>query len=162
MKRAFFGTAAILSLALATPAVLAQDATVFKWTDAEGTTHYSDQPPANSKAEQLPIRVRRGDRPSSAGKAKAKAEATVANNVNPQEEDVAPAAEAGSESEKEQLLKERQDACEKAKSRASQYDSARRVYRPGPAGERVYLTDEELDTERANARRSVSQWCDDN
>ena len=41
----------------------------------------------------------------------------------------------------------------------AKYEQARRIYRPGPEGQRIYLTDEELDAERANARRAVGEWC---
>ena len=33
------------------------------------------------------------------------------------------------------------------------------LYKPGPNGERVYLTSEELDVERANANRAVEKFC---
>jgi hypothetical protein len=47
-----------------------------------------------------------------------------------------------------------------AKDRLSRYSEAHRLYRPGPDGEREYLTSEEIDAERAEAISSVGKWCD--
>jgi hypothetical protein len=38
--------------------------------------------------------------------------------------------------------------------------TSRRLYREGEDGERDYLSDDELDNARAEAEKSVNEWCD--
>lgn len=46
----------VFAVALALAAASAADAQVYKWKDANGTTHYSDQPPAvGAKYEQVQV-----------------------------------------------------------------------------------------------------------
>jgi hypothetical protein len=39
------------------------------------------------------------------------------------------------------------------------YDTAHKLYKPLPNGERQYLTDQEMDAARAEARKTVDEWC---
>lgn len=48
MKRLLALTTVLLFASLFSAAVLADDQTVYKWTDAQGTVHYSDKPPAQA------------------------------------------------------------------------------------------------------------------
>jgi hypothetical protein len=68
-------------------------------------------------------------------------------------------ADAAAEAERQRLLAERATNCKMSRERVAKYSNAMRLYRPGPNGERVYLTNEELDAERADANRAVDQWC---
>lgn len=153
--------AAGLSLILvAAPAAMAQDASVFKWVDAEGVPHYSDQPPADASAEELNIRFRRSDRAMAQNQAKPK---TAAGETAP-----APGASGNEttpssveEAERQLAQAERQATCEKAKERVAKYSNARRLYKLEPNGERIYLSDEEIDAERAEANRAVKEWCEE-
>ena len=54
----------ILTAALSIAAGASQAATVYKWVDAQGTTHFDAQPPAGQQAQQ--IDVQRPPPPSSA------------------------------------------------------------------------------------------------
>ncbi len=49
--------------------------------------------------------------------------------------------------------------CANATKRFDKYKSARRLYRQAGDGERQYLTDDELDSARVEAKRSVDKWC---
>jgi hypothetical protein len=143
---------------------LAQDAGVYKWVDANGTVNYSDQPPAGTAAEALPIRSRRSASAAGNRSARPAAEATAAEDPNAAADaadDETDPAGAVSDDERDQLLAQRQSNCKLAKQRMTSYEQARRIYRPGPGGERVYLTDDELDAERATARVAVAEWCDE-
>ena len=44
-----------LGIAVATPAATADDLTVYKWTDADGVTHYGEAPPADHAAQQIDL-----------------------------------------------------------------------------------------------------------
>ncbi|MEZ5564075.1 MAG: DUF4124 domain-containing protein [Gammaproteobacteria bacterium] len=151
---------ALLFLGLAVPGAvaLAQQASVYKWVDSQGTPHYSDQPPLNANAEEMGVHYRRTDRGAVQSQQKARADLAQAGETREGlESDAAAAAEA----DRQKVLAERQGNCKAARDRVSQYNNALRLYRPGPNGERVYLTNEELDVERADANRAVEQWCTD-
>lgn len=159
----------VVCLCAAAGTALAQDAGVYKWVDANGTVNYGDQPPAGTTAEALPIRSRRSTASAAPGRsarpaAEATAAAADAADADAASEATGDEAEPGgavSDDERDQLLAQRQNNCKLAKQRMASYEQARRIYRPGPGGERVYLTDDELDAERATARVAVAEWCDE-
>jgi hypothetical protein len=158
MKRRFAASGLlVLGVAGAFAAVaVAQESSVYKWVDAQGVPHYSDQPPMDSSATELPIRFRRTDRGMIQASAKANAELEAASAIREgQEAD----ADAAAEADRQRLLAERASNCKMSRERVAKYSNAMRLYRPGPNGERVYLTNEELDAERADANRAVDQWC---
>ena len=68
-------------------------------------------------------------------------------------------ANAAADADRQKVLAEREANCKASRDRVAKYSTAMRLYRPGPNGERVYLTSEELDVERADAQRAVDQWC---
>lgn len=136
----------------------AQQAAVYRWVDANGVVHFSDEPAADSSATELPIRYRKTDRGALQARLKAKAELDDAGAIREgQEAD----ADAAAEADRQKVLAERETNCKAARDRVAKYRDAHRLYRPGPNGERVYLTNEELDVERAEANRAVEQWCSD-
>jgi hypothetical protein len=147
----------VLAMAGAFAAVAgAQESAVYKWVDAQGVPHYSDQPPADVSATELPIRFRRTDRGMIQARAQTKTGLEAAAAIREgQEAD----ADAAAEAERQRLLAERATNCKMSRERVAKYSNAMRLYRPGPNGERVYLTNEELDAERADANRAVDQWC---
>ncbi len=148
--------AVALGLCLGSMAAGAQDASVYMWVDPSGQAHYSDVPPTGSDAAALPMRYRRTDRQALADQTRQQAELEAAAQVR-EEQDAADAAEI--ESRRAADLRERAENCELAKDRLNRYLNARRLYKPLPNGERQYLTDDELDAERAAAQRSVDEWC---
>lgn len=148
--------AALALMTLLAAPLSAQESPVYKWVDDDGIPHYTDQPPAGTAVEELTIRYRKTDKGLLQAASKNNAELKAAAEVREGQtaEDAAAA-----EAERQQNLSERQAGCEQARARVAKYEQARRIFRPGPNGERIYLTDEELDAERANARRAVGDWC---
>ncbi len=149
----------LLGLSLPVTVAMAQQAAVYRWVDGQGVPHYSDQPPANATAEELALRFRRTDRGAMQAQTKARADLAAAGATR---EGLESEATAAAEADRQKVLAERQTNCKAARDRVSQYNNALRLYRPGPNGERVYLTNEELDVERASANQAVEQWCNDN
>ena len=137
-------------------AAVAQESSVYKWVDAQGVPHYSDQPPADSSAEEMAIRFRKTDRGALQARTQAKAELEAAGETR---EGLEADADAAAEADRQKVIAERETNCKTARERVAKYSTALRLYRPGPNGERVYLTNEELDVERANADQAVDQWC---
>jgi len=140
-------------------AALAEEASVYKWVDSQGVPHFSDQPPPGSSAVELAIHYNKTDRAALQARLKAQSELTAASDVRESQES---AANAAADADRKKVLAEREAICQAAKDRVAKYNNAQRLYKPGPNGERVYLTSEELDVERANASRAVEQSCSKN
>ena len=134
----------------------AQEASVYKWVDAQGIPHFSDQPPPDKAAEELAIRYRRTDQSALQARLKAESELETAAEVR---ETQAVDDAATARADREKYLADRAATCKAAKDRMAKYNDAHRLYKPGPNGERVYLTSEELDVERANANGAVEKFC---
>ena len=149
--------ALILASTLVTPPAVAQQATVYKWTDDQGVPHYSDQPPINATSEALPIRYRRSDK--STAPSRPKANEAQEDTAKPDEEQNADATADAASTDREKNLAQRTATCKQAQARVANYNQAQKLYKPGPNGDRIYLTDEELDAERADAQRVMEEWC---
>ncbi len=135
---------------------VAQEASVYKWVDSQGVPHFSDEPAADGAAEELSIRYRKTDRGALQTRLKAKSELAEASGVR---KGLESDADAAAEADRQKVLAERETNCKAARDRVAKYNNALRLYKPGPNGERVYLTSEELDVERADANRAVEQSC---
>lgn len=130
---------------------------IYKWVDNAGVTHFSEAPPPGVNAEPTSIRTRYTNRQA----LQARLDTTAAQNA---------AVATRKQHEKEQAAENQVDAtnakqvrsekCERAKTRLLTYNTARRLYRPLDNGEREYLSDEELDSERAEAEKLVNDFCD--
>jgi hypothetical protein len=148
----------LLVLGLLAGAAAGDETPVYKWVGEDGIPHYTDRPPAAAEVEQLDIRYRRTDRQAVQAQLARKAElAEAARTRETQEAEVAVTEQA----ERAEVARQRAANCEQAKSRLTRYDTAHRLYRPLPDGERDYLDAAELDAARADARKSVEEWCDD-
>ena len=151
-------SALVLASALVVMPAVAQQATVYKWTDEQGVPHYSDQPPVNAESEALPIRYRRTDKAAVQARIKTDETRQGAEDLREDQED---AEEETAATQREKDLAERAATCKQARERVTNYNQAQKLYKPGPNGDRIYLTDEELDAERADAQRVMEEWCSD-
>ncbi|MDQ1303421.1 MAG: hypothetical protein QG595_1404 [Pseudomonadota bacterium] len=149
-------SALVLASALVVMPAVAQQATVYKWTDEQGVPHYSDQPPVNAESEALPIRYRRTDKAAVQARIKTDETRQGAEDLREDQED---AEEETAATQREKDLAERAATCKQARERVTNYNQAQKLYKPGPNGDRIYLTDEELDAERADAQRVMEEWC---
>lgn len=130
---------------------------IYKWVDDEAITHFSAQRPVGIAAERISITNRHTNRQALQARTSATAERKAAIATRKQHEKEQ-ATEDKLQAEKDRQV--RTENCEKAKTRLLTYNTARRLYRPLENGEREYLTDEELDNERAQAQKLVNEWCD--
>ena len=153
----------VLSVAFTAGAVAAEVGNVYRWVDKDGTPHYQDRPPEGSdptEATAMSLRYRMTDGAAVAATNQQKAElADAAALRKKQQAEDAAAGGSPEDADRAQVAKEREQGCETARAKAQKYDTAHRLYRPGPDGKRTYLTDEEIDAARANARRDVAEWC---
>lgn len=153
----------IVTLAVAGPwalAAAADQGSVYQWVDSDGTPHYQDRPPEDAHAAQaakeLSLRYRLSDAEALAAAARDRAELGDAAQLRKQQQAEDRKADAG---QRDQVKAEREQACAQAREKLQKYETAHRLYRPGADGERQYLSDEEIDAARVDARRAVAEWC---
>jgi hypothetical protein len=128
-------------------------AVVYKWVDAQGKIQYGDRPPDGVHADVVellgthvahsaapaPARA-----PSSAPKTAANSDAGARDTKNAVAQDVA---------------ESREKQCADAQDRYKKLIEGRRLYKAGADGERQYLTSDEIDAERLNAKRDIDAIC---
>ena len=128
---------------------------VYKWVDAQGNVHYSDKPQGQA-AEKVHIE----SRPTDPARVSAERQASQeqAQQHTEQREELR---QAKKEQKTEAADEARKNAanCTKARERRERYQTAHRLYKPLPDGERQYLSDEEIDKARADADAEVAKWC---
>ncbi len=146
-----------LLLSLGTLATAAHAQTVYSWKDANGRTYYSDTPPPEGAARTLKQQsIRPAASPAAPG----------GNASSYQEQDQAfrkrraEAAEAETKSRKEQLTNAaRQKECQEAQRQLTAIENGQRMARYDDAGERVFLSDEERNSNADNLRKFISSSC---
>jgi hypothetical protein len=155
------GVVMSVSLAgLVATAGAAEQGAVYQWVDKDGTPHFQDRPPedvnAAQAAKEMNLRYKMTDAEAMAAAAKKKSDLDSAANLRKTQQ--AEDKKADTE-DKQQVMNEREKGCQQARDKLQKYETAHRLYRPGADGQREYLTDEEIDAARVEARKSVDQWC---
>ena len=144
MKRVLLCTALLFWSAMAS-------AVVYKWVDAQGKTQYGDRPPDGVHAEVVELlgthvahTAAPAPAPSSAPKTAPSGDKAAQDTKNAVAQDVA---------------ESRAKQCADAQDRYKKLIEGRKLYKTGPDGERQYLTSDEIDAERLNAKRDVDATC---
>jgi hypothetical protein len=130
--------------------------TVYKWLDTSGQVHYTDRPPEVPGARVLGIFERdlipEADR-DTPSVSRALGGSSSGFDDEPASRDVVSSVESD-------MAKVRAEQCKQAQERYRTYIESRRLFRQLPNGEREYLTDEELNQARIEARQAVDEYCD--
>lgn len=127
---------------------------VYRWVDAQGNVHYSDKP--QGEAQQLSIQ----SRPTDPARVATQRETSLQQAAEHRESRQKQGEEAKEQQAKAQdESKEREVNCTKARERLERYETAHRLYKPLPDGERQYLSDEEIDKARVDASGERDKWC---
>jgi hypothetical protein len=129
-------------------------AVVYKWTDAQGKLQYGDRPPDGVHAEVVQLL---GTHPAtarnvSAAPAQAPPAARVAANPTAKDAQDKQAVD-------QDVASAREKQCSEAQDRYKKLIEGRRLYKTGPDGERQFMTSQEIDTERLNAKRDIDNIC---
>jgi hypothetical protein len=127
-------------------------AVVYKWIDADGRVHYGDQPPDGVKAEIVQLLGTHSSGigvtpPAPAARIAPPRTAAAGTAANDKPADPADAAAA------------REQQCTDAKARLKQLMEGRHLYKPSANGEREYLTSDQIDSERLDAKKEVDTVC---
>jgi hypothetical protein len=144
---------------LAFAASLAQ-ADVWRWKDAQNNWHYSDVPVEGAQLIKSSVRVP----PQQTSFAEPAATSNGAPQVDPAAARATAtldrvAADATARQVQSDLVKKRAEQCKEATTRYERSITARRLFREGKNGDRVYLTDAELAQARVDARTDRDTAC---
>ncbi|MEQ9544408.1 MAG: DUF4124 domain-containing protein [Marinobacter sp.] len=140
-----------LAIILAAAPIAASGASVYKWTDENGVTHFGDRQPTGQQAEQ--VNVRSGT--SSGGQQRQSPQEQI------QELDARQADEAEKRKEsavEEARRKQREANCTTARSNLRILDRNSRI-RVEEDGEQRYLSPEEIDEQRQKFQEIADENC---
>ncbi len=132
----------------------AAGAVVYKWVDAKGTVQYGDDPPDGVRAEVVELLGTHAARPgpSRPDTASSTSAAKPVRQLTPTEASDKKTIDA-------EVAQTRDKQCAEAQDRYKKMIEGRRLFKAGADGERQYLTSEEIDSERMNAKRDVDAIC---
>lgn len=167
-------SALLCLLAGAGLAVQTAAAETYKWTDAEGKVHYSDQPPPANIKNPTTITPRKKTS-RSAPQAEADADAAKAPEAKPpvsakprttQELDaefrqrrVKEAEDEAAREKAEQEAADKKRNCVQATNNVKRLEQGGRLTRYNDQGEVEFLQDSEIAAELARARQAADSWC---
>jgi Domain of unknown function (DUF4124) len=141
------------TLLLALLGTAAWGADIYRSTGPDGTVSYSDRPQGENSVFVSSIG------PHVAARAPAATEPPPASGpaAAPVQAPGTPTAPAGPSAA--ELKAQRQKNCDIARETQERYTLSRRLFRNNAAGEREYLSDEEVAQARAKAAADVKDWC---
>ncbi|MCM0611003.1 DUF4124 domain-containing protein [Marinobacter sediminum] len=141
-----------LTLLLAVVPGVAMSASVYKWTDKNGVTHFGDRQPTGKKSEKL--NVRSGTSSQSASNRQSPQERM--DDVQQQQEDET--VRQRETAQQEARRKQREANCATARSNLEVIDSKARI-RVEENGEQRYLSPEEISEQRRKFEEIATENC---
>jgi hypothetical protein len=124
-------------------------AVVYKWVDAQGKVQYGDRPPDGVHAEVVELL---GTHVARSAAAPAPSKSAGRDQSSKADADAKKAVE-------QDVAQTREKQCTEAQERYKKLIEGRRIYTTGADGERQYLTSDQIDTDRVNAKRDVDAIC---
>jgi len=132
-------------------------AVVYKWVDAQGKLQYGDRPPDGVHAEVVELLVAHNSTSRSAPastQSPPTQTASAAKTAAPTMKDIN-----DKNAIAQDVAQTRDKQCTEAQEHYKKLIEGRRMYKTGPNGERQFLSSEEIDTERLNAKQEVDSIC---
>jgi Domain of unknown function (DUF4124) len=129
-------------------------AVIYKWIDAQGKLQYGDRPPDGVHAEVVELLGTHLTRTAPARTTEPAPPLRATNRDQPNQDDAG--AKKVVEGDVEQT---REKQCADAQDRYKKLIDGRRLYKAGADGARQYLTSDEIDSQRVNAKRDVDAIC---
>jgi hypothetical protein len=139
-------------------------AQMYKWTDADGKVHYSDQPPPQGAKSQGTIAKPRPapQAPAQPGETAAaqpaKARTTAEQEMEFRKRRLEKAEAEAKAEQQAKAAEEKKRNCASAQARVTALQTGR-VTRTAANGEQVYLEDADIARELVEARKVADSWC---
>jgi hypothetical protein len=131
-------------------------AVVYKWIDAQGKLQYGDRPPDGVHAEVVELLGTHVARAAAAAASASSSSSSSSRTTAPGSQEDAATLKKSVEGDVEQT---REKQCADAQDHYKKLIEGRRLYKTGANGERQYLTSDEIDAERVNAKRDLDAIC---
>jgi hypothetical protein len=129
-------------------------AVIYKWVDAQGKLQYGDRPPDGVHAEVVELLGTHVARGAPAKTPESAPILKTANRDQPNLDDAGVKKAVAND-----VAQSREKQCADAQDRYKKLIEGRRLFKTGADGERQYLTSEEIDSERLNAKRDLDATC---
>jgi hypothetical protein len=131
-------------------------AVVYKWVDVQGKVQYGDRPPDGVHAEVVELLVAHA---ANSAPARASAPSQAAPALRGSPEKVSPKDVNDKKAIDQDVAQAKDKQCADAQDRYKKLIEGRHIYKTGADGERQFMTSEEIDTERLNAKRDIDNIC---
>ncbi len=141
-------TLILSALLLATLPTLSQ-AAIYKWVDAQGVTHFTEQPSPSGRGEEVQPRVTRPATPPPAAPASAMDAAPPAGETNPAKPGEVLTMPADKMAEQ----------CQNARQRLQQLESSPRIMTRGEDGQMQRAPEEERQRMMDEERKRIELYC---
>jgi Domain of unknown function (DUF4124) len=130
-------------------------AVVYKWVDSQGKLQYGDRPPDGVHAEVVEMLVAHAATARTTAPSQPAAPAAYkVPNDKPSPKDAA-----DKKAVDQDVAQTKDKQCTDAQDRYKKLIEGRHIYKTGPEGERQFMTSDEIDTERLNAKRDIDSIC---
>jgi uncharacterized protein DUF4124 len=133
---------------------LAVGAEIYKWTDEDGNVHYEDRPVGTTDMEHVDVVSRNTDNTVVQARVDSDRERRAAARQVASE---APAKMTKEEIRAEQ--KDRQDKCQQYRDQLQAFLRSQRLYKEDDAGERSYLSEDEIMAARSRVEGQIQEYC---
>jgi Domain of unknown function (DUF4124) len=140
----------IVAAAIVLAVVPLASAALYKYVDKNGKTVYSDQPPMDADAKQLSAPPPPA---SGSGKSYVERDKEVEKGREKSREQAKKAADT------DKVAQAKKERCDQAKSNLQIYIDGGRIMKTNEKGERDYMSDEEIEAERAKTQKLVDEAC---
>jgi len=158
-------TALLLAIVVAATSGAAIGAQTYKWTDAEGKVHYSDQPPPANIKEPTTVKTPRQSAPAAPSAPNAKgAPPPKAKTYTEQEADfkkrqVETAEREAAEKKKADEAAERKQTCTQVRAQLKGLQAGGRLTQTNAQGEREYMSDAQIGQEIDRLKKAEAGVC---
>jgi len=119
---------------------------VYTWTDEEGTIHYGERPPKDTKATVIRTRTGKGDPSPQVESTPAPTPAQTTSTAEPQQ------------AETESL--KNPERCEAARKNLETLKTSTRIRIADADGAMRYLNEDELEQKKADMEKTIEQACE--
>jgi len=134
-------------------------AVVYKWLDAQGKVQYGDRPPNGVHAEVVEGLGTHSGNSAPARASETPPAANTSANARVTNRDQPAADDSAKKAVQDDVAQVRAKECAEAQERYRKLIEGRRLFKTGDNGERQYLTSEEIDTQRLDAKRDIDAIC---
>ena len=136
-------------------------AETYKWTDADGKVHYSDQPPPANVKNEVTLKPPKQSAPANKDTpaAKAKAKDYVGQEAEFRKRQVETAEREAAEKKKADEAAEKIKNCDQARAQLKNLQTGGRVTMTNAQGEREYMNDAQIAQETERSKKVVDSWC---